>query len=67
VPQGQIVYDEKNPYVRTERDLAGHLTGENETDNATASATLANTETDLQLQSAIQIIKGMAIFSKNGK
>jgi carboxyl-terminal processing protease len=74
VPQGQIVYDNATQY-RKESDLAGHLTGENEgkVDNSTKkpaqtpATQAASGDTDLQLQSAIQILKGMALLNKNGK
>ncbi len=66
VPQGKIVYSEPRFSVK-ERDLSGHLVGENEsvttdTDNMTASP-----ETDLQLQSAIQMIKGLALYGRDGQ
>lgn len=62
VPQGQIVYNENN-MVFKESDLAGHLAGENET-TAGQSAPEINHGTDLQLQTAVQLIKGMTFLSK---
>jgi carboxyl-terminal processing protease len=58
VPRGKIVYSE-NSFMVKESDLAGHLVGENE--GQTQAAGNAGEE-DLQLQSAIQLIKGLTLY-----
>ena len=65
VPQGKIVYNE-NKFSVKEKDLSGHLIGENENpsiDNE-SGALSATPETDLQLQSAIQMIKGLSLYER---
>ncbi|MDR2400962.1 MAG: S41 family peptidase [Deferribacteraceae bacterium] len=68
VPRGTIVYSEAGFSVK-ERDLAGHLKGENE-DNIEASLDIGSVpvpDADFQLKSAIQIVKGLSLYSKNEK
>ena len=68
VPQGKIVYNESRFSVK-ERDLSGHLIGENEGAPAAADLGTApvSAETDLQLQSALQMIKGLSLYERNGQ
>ncbi|GAB7140644.1 S41 family peptidase [Deferribacterales bacterium RsTz2092] len=62
VPKGQIVYNVSNPNTRKERDLDGHLVGEDERAQANVAGETGEAETDIQLQTAIQLIKGMSIY-----
>ena len=62
VPRGKIVYSDPSLFTIKERDLAGHLVGENENNNTTVQDSAG--EEDLQLQSAIQMIKGLTLYGK---
>lgn len=75
VPQGKIVYSDIPSMMLKEKDLARHLVGENETAKQPAASKAphgsmevsTDVETDLQLQSAIQMIKGLNLYNKNAK
>ncbi|MDR2883489.1 MAG: S41 family peptidase, partial [Deferribacteraceae bacterium] len=70
VPQGKIVYSEMPSYMVKEKDLAGHLVGEDEKKSeskAPHTVVPQDNETDLQLQSAIQMIKGLSLYSNDEK
>jgi carboxyl-terminal processing protease len=65
VQKGTIVYSSSNFSVK-EKDLSGHLRGENE-ENPGASKTTNTSkpaEEDLQLNTAIQLVKGLTLFSR---
>jgi carboxyl-terminal processing protease len=67
VPRGTIVYSETGFSVK-ERDLVGHLKGENENLEDPLDINSAPVpDADLQLKSAIQIVTGLALYSKNEK
>lgn len=66
VPRGKIVYAETGITIK-ESDLAGHLIGENEGAKTAEQQAAPAQDADNQLQSAIQIIKGLTVYSKNGK
>ncbi|MDR0454244.1 MAG: S41 family peptidase [Deferribacteraceae bacterium] len=65
VPQGKIVYSETKFNIK-EKDLSGHLVGENE-ESSVSGAMPTTPETDLQLQSAIQMIKGLSLYERTEK
>jgi carboxyl-terminal processing protease len=67
VPRGTVVYNEAGFSVK-ERDLAGHLKGENENEEDAADINLIpEPDADFQLKSALQIVKGLALYSKYEK